>query len=99
MRIRESDSNVDIVLIALAAGIGLGFGLGILLAPQSGARTRSAIRKSAYRGIDQVKDTVDDLRSSASDLVEKGRRAVDDHKDTITQAFEGVRKTYRDVVG
>ena len=97
MRYRD-DSNIASILIAFAAGIGLGFGLGILMAPQSGARTRSAIRKSANRGIGQVKDTVDDLYSSASDLVDKGKRAVDEHKETIAQAFEGVKKTYREAV-
>jgi gas vesicle protein len=95
MSLLEDDSNLDNVVIALAVGVGIGFGLGILFAPHAGAKTRKAIARSARDGFTQFNDTVDDLRSSASDFVEKGKRAVGDHKETIAQALDSAKKVYR----
>ena len=98
MRLRDDESNLDGILIALAAGIGIGFGLGILLAPNSGTKTRKAIARSASDAMDQIKDKVDDIRSSASDLVDTGKRAMEGHKEVIAQAVEGTKKLYRDAI-
>jgi|SRR5580658_1779096 gas vesicle protein len=99
MKFTEDDSNLDGIIAALAVGIGLGFGLGILFAPRSGARTRSAIARGARDGIDQIRDRVEDIHSSASDLVEKGKRAMDEHKETVASVIDGAKKTLRNVTG
>jgi gas vesicle protein len=99
MAFRDDDSNLDGVVLGLAIGIGIGLGLGILYAPNSGIKTRKALAKSANRSIGQFKDTVDDIRSSASTLMDKGKQAMDEHRETVSDAIDGVKKTYRQVVG
>lgn len=54
---------------AFLAGFLLGLGMGILLAPQSGARTRRHLRTIA-------EDLVEDAKDAFEDVMERGRRLV-----------------------
>ena len=96
---RQDDSNTTAVLAALATGLGIGFGLGILFAPNSGRKTRAVIAKKADRTLSEIQDRVDDLKSSASDLIDKGAQTVQAHKDNVARGFEQVKKAYREVAG
>jgi len=95
----DEDSNVSGTLAALIAGIGIGFGLGILFAPDSGRRTRRTIAKTADRSLSQLKDHVEDIRSSASDLIDKSVKTVQTHTDTVARGIDSAKKAYRGVVG
>lgn len=95
---RQDDSNTSAVLAALATGLGIGFALGILYAPTSGRRTRAAIAKKADRTLSGIQDRVDDLKSSASDLLDKGAQTVQSQKDNVARSFEQVKKAYREVI-
>ncbi len=96
---RNDDSDVSQTLAVLIAGVGIGFALGILFAPDSGRKTRRAIAKTADRTLDQLKDHVDDIRSSASDLLDKGVKTVQTHKDNVARGIDSAKKAYREVVG
>ena len=61
---REED-RTGTILIALAIGSLVGAGLALLLAPQSGKRTRQ-----------QIADLAEDLKDYASDLTDKVRTKV-----------------------
>jgi gas vesicle protein len=99
MRFKEDDSNIDSILLALVAGVGIGFGLGILYAPRAGSKTRAALARGANDRLDQLKDQFDDFSDSASDLLDKGKRAAAKHKDTLVSVSDSAKKVYRDVVG
>ncbi len=96
---QDGDSSTNAVLAALATGVGIGFALGILFAPASGRKTRATIAKKADRTLSGIQDRVDDLKSTASDLIDKGTQTVQAQKDNVARSFEQVKKAYREVAG
>ena len=99
MSLRENDSIASQTFAALVVGLGIGFGLGVLFAPNSGRKTRAAIAKKADRSLDEIKDLVEDVTSSASDLLERGLQGVQEHKENVARGFEQAKKAYRKVAG
>jgi hypothetical protein len=55
-------------------GVGTGVSCALLLAPRSGAHTRSLINKKAKQGSDYLKQQAQDLSAAAESLVREGRR-------------------------
>jgi gas vesicle protein len=62
--------------LALLTGIVLGTGLGMLLAPQSGARTRRQLRNMVEDATERVGEMAEDAKESMSEVVERGRKFV-----------------------
>ncbi|UCE62974.1 MAG: YtxH domain-containing protein [Nitrospirota bacterium] len=62
--------------LALITGIVLGTGLGMLLAPQSGARTRRQLRNMVEDATERVGEFADDAKDTMNDVVERGRKFV-----------------------
>jgi len=80
-------------------GLGVGIGIGLLFAPKSGEETRGMIKSKAGEGKEYLKQRGADIRDSASDLVEKGKGAVNRQKDNLMEAMEAGKQAYRDTVG
>jgi gas vesicle protein len=79
-------------------GLGIGVAVGILFAPKSGEETREIIRGKANEGRDYLKRRSTELRESASDLVERGKSAVQKQKDQVSAAVEAGKQAYREAV-
>ena len=79
-------------------GLGVGIGIGMLFAPKSGADTRQLIKDKTGEGADYLKQRGTELRDSASDLMAKGKEALNRQKDTIADAMEAGKQAYRDAV-
>ncbi|MDX1411752.1 MAG: YtxH domain-containing protein [Nitrospirales bacterium] len=62
--------------LALITGIVLGTGLGMLLAPQSGARTRRHLRNMVEDATERVGEFADDAKDTMNDVVERGKKFV-----------------------
>jgi gas vesicle protein len=62
--------------LALITGIVLGTGLGMLLAPQSGARTRRQLRNMVEDASERVGEFADDAKDTVNEVVERGRKFV-----------------------
>lgn len=62
--------------LALLTGILLGTGLGMLLAPQSGYRTRRQLRNMVEDASERVSEFADDAKETMSGMVEKGKKFV-----------------------
>ena len=73
------DNDTRLVLfggLALITGVILGTGLGMLLAPQSGARTRRQLRNMVEDATERVGEMADDAKETVNDVVERGRKFV-----------------------
>ncbi|MGH9631513.1 MAG: YtxH domain-containing protein [Bryobacteraceae bacterium] len=79
-------------------GLGVGVAVGIALAPHSGEETRGMLRSKAREGGDYLKKRGDELRVSATDLVDRGRSAVKGQKEQLSAAVDAGRQAYRDTV-
>lgn len=91
-------------------GLGIGVAAGMLWAPRSGEETRALLadkagesadylKSRAQEGTEYVKQRTDDLKSSANDLLDKGRSTVVQQKENLNAAVEAGKQAYRDAVG
>jgi gas vesicle protein len=81
-----------------AFGLGLGLAIGVLFAPRSGEETREYIRTRADEGKEFLKKRSEELRDTATEVVEKGKTAVSRQKENLAAAVEAGRQAYRDAV-
>lgn len=90
----EDDSRLSYFFL----GLGLGVAAGILFAPKAGTETRELIKNKAGEGAEFVKRHGSDLKSSAGDLIDRGKSVVSSQKDQLNQAVEAGKQAYREAV-
>jgi len=86
-------------LASFLLGVGVGVGVGLLFAPKTGEETRELLRGKADEGKEYLKRRSSELRDSASDIIERGKEAINRQKDTLADAVEAGKQAYRDAVG
>ena len=91
-----SENNSSNSFVWFLAGMGLGALVGVLYAPRSGVETRDVLRARAEEGRDYVRTRARDVRSQASDWVDRGREAVNQQKDQFRAAYEAGRQAYQE---
>ena len=77
-------------------GLGLGVAVGVLFAPKSGEETREFLRSKAEEGAELAKQRAADLREAAAETLERGKSAVQRHKDNLSAAVEAGKQAYRE---
>ena len=60
----------------LLVGLGAGVGVGMLLAPRSGEKTRSQIRKKAADGVTYLRERGFQARDAAAEAIREGAQTV-----------------------
>jgi gas vesicle protein len=80
-------------------GLGVGIGIGLLFAPKSGEETRGMLKSKADEGREYLRQRGVELRDNASDLIDKGRQAVNRQRDNLMEAMEAGKQAYRDTIG
>jgi gas vesicle protein len=70
-------------------GFSLGLGFGMLFAPKPGSETRDYLGSKASEGTDYLRQQGQQLKDSASDLLERGKSAVMSQKDRIVSQGAG----------
>ncbi len=80
-------------------GLGMGVAVGVLFAPKSGEETREMLKSKAGEGADYLRRRTEEARDSATDMIGRGREALQSQKDNLAAALEAGRQAYRQNVG
>jgi gas vesicle protein len=78
--------------------MGIGVGAALLLAPKSGRETRELLKDKADEGKEYLKRRGSALREDASDLIDRGKGAIDRQKDTVSDAVDAGKQAYREAL-
>lgn len=79
-------------------GLGIGVAVGILFAPKAGEETRQLLRSKADESKDYVKRKGEELKTSAADLADKGKLALQKQKEQLAAAVDAGRQAYKESV-
>jgi len=79
-------------------GLGLGVGIGLLFAPRAGEETRQILKQKADEGTDYLKKQSGEIRNNATEILDKGRQALDRQRDQIAEAMAAGKQAYREKV-
>ena len=79
-------------------GLSTGAGLGLLLAPRSGERTRSLVRRRANSGAECIRRTTSDLGDAAVGAIQDGTRRIVKETEGLKAAVEAGRQAYSKTV-
>jgi gas vesicle protein len=88
----EDDNKLSFFFL----GLGLGVAVGVLFAPKSGAETRELLRSKAEEGAELAKRRAAELRDAAAGTLERGRSAVQRHKESLSAAVDAGKQAYRE---
>ncbi len=91
-----SENNSSNSFVWFLAGMGLGALVGVLYAPRSGSETRDVLRARAEEGRDYVRTRARDVRTQATDWVDRGRDVVNQQKDQFRAAYEAGKQAYQE---
>ena len=90
----EDDSKLGYFFL----GLGVGVAVGLLFAPSSGEQTRKLIRDRAADSGDYLKRQSTDIKTSAADLLDKGKDKLSKHRESLVSAVEAGKQAYRESV-
>ena len=77
------------------SGLSLGAGAALLLAPMSGADTRSTLKDSFSERKDRIKSQVDQVRDAVNDTIERSKDAVLSTGQGMADALERGKSAFR----
>ena len=69
-------------------GFGIGVTVGVLFAPKSGSETRQYLADKANQSSDYLAQQGQQLKDSASDLLDRGKQAVMSQKERISNILD-----------
>lgn len=73
----DSDTRyVMLAGLALMVGVVLGTGLGLLIAPQSGSRTRRQLKNMMEDAGERAGELAEDAKEAVTDIVERSKKFV-----------------------
>ncbi|MEJ7608654.1 MAG: YtxH domain-containing protein [Bryobacteraceae bacterium] len=79
-------------------GLGIGVAVGMVFAPYSGSEARNLLRDRAGEGGDYLRRRSEELRDSASDVVQKGKELVTRQRDQVSAAVDAGKQAYREAI-
>ena len=79
-------------------GLGVGVAVGMVFAPVSGSEARGLIRTKASEGGDFIRRRGEELRDTATDVVQRGKEVVNRQRDQLSAAVDAGKQAYREAV-
>jgi gas vesicle protein len=79
-------------------GAALGAAAAVLLAPKSGLETRKLLRTKAEDGTDYLASRAAEARDTASQAINRGKKAIKQNADNLSAAVDAGVQTYREAV-
>ncbi len=76
-------------------GAAVGVAAAVLLTPKSGPETREYVTSKANSGVDYVKARAEDVRTAATDALDKGKKAVKQQTDGVAAAVDAGKQAYQ----
>jgi len=89
------EDNGSSNFVYFLTGLGIGALIGILLAPQSGERTREILTERAEEGREYLLRKGREVREQASSLVDRGKETVAQQRDQLSAAIDAGKQAYR----
>ena len=81
-------------VLGFIIGVGAGAGLGLLLAPRSGQRTRTLLRRRANDGTAYLRKRGTDLRDAAAEVIQDGTQRIARGSEAIQSAVAAGKHAY-----
>ena len=88
------DNKVSYFLL----GLGMGVAVGVLFAPKSGQETREMLRSKANEGRDYMRRKGEEVKDSTTEMISRGREALQTQKENLAAALEAGKQAYRQSV-
>jgi gas vesicle protein len=86
---KREDSGA--VITAFLVGAAFGSAVSLLLAPQSGERTRKLLRRKAEDSLDRLTDATEDLAERGRELYDRGKEYASQGAKLAEQKLRSVR--------
>ena len=77
-------------------GAALGVAAAVLLAPKSGPETRKFLRSKAEESTDYLATRASDARDTASQAINRGKKAMKHNAENLSAAVDAGVQTYRE---
>lgn len=86
MTSEDNEWSIGAIAVAFLAGAVIGAGAALLLAPQSGAKTRKLLRDYAEKAQDETWERVEEAKSTLDSVIKKGKKFINEKKPLLSSA-------------
>jgi len=95
MAAEDNGFSSGAVAFAFLAGAIIGAGAALLLAPQTGAETRTMLKGYAKEAEEEVLEKAKEAKATMDTAIEQGKQFLNEKKTVLTAAFEAGKEAIR----
>lgn len=95
MAAEDNGFSSGAVAFAFLAGAIIGAGAALLLAPQTGAETRTMLKGYAKKAEEEALEKAEEAKQTFEKAIEQGKQFINEKKTVLTAAFEAGKEAMR----
>ena len=95
MAAEDNGYSAGAVAFAFLAGAIIGAGAALLLAPQTGAETRTMLKGYAKKAEEEAMEKAQEAKQTFEKAIEQGKQFINEKKTVLTAAFEAGKEAMR----
>ena len=95
MAAEDNGYSAGAVAFAFLAGAIIGAGAALLLAPQTGAETRTMLKGYAKKAEEEAIEKAHEAKQTFEKAIEQGKQFINEKKTVLTAAFEAGKEAMR----